>query len=107
MDDLASAKVITFILTRDRAASTAWYADVLGLPVVAADDGFASVLDLHGTLLRITQIDITIEACYLQLTQLVLSFTHDVRHTLRCLQRSRAIRHNHIFSGNEHRYLTT
>jgi catechol 2,3-dioxygenase-like lactoylglutathione lyase family enzyme len=57
MDDLASAKVITFIQTRDRTASTAWYADVLGLPLVAADDGFASVLDLNGTLLRITQID--------------------------------------------------
>ena len=57
MDDLASAKVITFILTRDRKASTAWYADVLGLPVTVADDGFASVLDLNGTALRITQID--------------------------------------------------
>ncbi|MDO9472062.1 MAG: VOC family protein [Caulobacter sp.] len=57
MDGLANAKVITFILTRDRAASTTWYAEVLGLPVVAADDGFASVLDLNGTLLRITQID--------------------------------------------------
>jgi catechol 2,3-dioxygenase-like lactoylglutathione lyase family enzyme len=57
MDGLASARVITFILTRDRAASTAWYRDVLGLPVTVADDGFASVLDLNGTLLRITQID--------------------------------------------------
>jgi catechol 2,3-dioxygenase-like lactoylglutathione lyase family enzyme len=57
MDSLASAKVITFILTRDRAASTAWYRDVLGLPVAVADDGFASVLDLNGSLLRITQID--------------------------------------------------
>jgi catechol 2,3-dioxygenase-like lactoylglutathione lyase family enzyme len=57
MDGLASAKVITFILTRDRAASTAWYRDVLGLPVVVADDGFASVLDLNGSLLRITQIE--------------------------------------------------
>jgi len=57
MDGLSSAKVITFILTRDRPASTAWYAEVLGLPVVVADDGFASVLDLNGALLRITQID--------------------------------------------------
>ncbi len=57
MDGLVNAKVITFILTRDRSASMAWYAEVLGLPVVAADDGFASVLDLNGALLRITQID--------------------------------------------------
>lgn len=56
MDGLASAKAITFILTRDREASKAWYANVLGLPVVG-DDGFASVLDLNGTVLRITQID--------------------------------------------------
>ena len=57
MEGLASAKVITFIQTRDRAAAKAWYAGVLGLPVVTEDDGFASVLDLNGTLLRITQID--------------------------------------------------
>ena len=53
---VASAKVITFVLTRDRAASTAWYTDTLGLPP-ASDDGFASVLDMNGTILRITQID--------------------------------------------------
>lgn len=53
---LASARVVTFVLTRDREASKAFYTATLGLPLVA-DDPFASVLDLNGTILRITQID--------------------------------------------------
>lgn len=56
MAGLASAKVVTFVLTRDRAASKAWYTGVLGLPLTL-DDPFASVLDMNGTILRITQID--------------------------------------------------
>ncbi|MDO9222272.1 MAG: VOC family protein [Caulobacter sp.] len=56
MGGLASAKVVTFILTRDRAASRAWYTGVLGLDG-GADDAFASVLALNGAILRITQID--------------------------------------------------
>lgn len=56
MGGLASAKVVTFVLTRDRAASKAWYTGVLGLEP-GVDDAFASVLDMNGTILRITQID--------------------------------------------------
>ena len=56
MGDLASARVVTFVLTRDRAAAKAWYTGVLGLPLVL-DDMFASVLDMNGTILRITQIE--------------------------------------------------
>lgn len=56
MAGLASARVVTFVLTRDREASTAFYTATLGLPLVA-DDPFASVLDMNGTILRITQID--------------------------------------------------
>ncbi|MDP2260329.1 MAG: VOC family protein [Caulobacter sp.] len=56
MDGLASAKVVTFILTGDRAASKAWYMDVLGLPLIA-DDPFASVLTMNGAVLRIVHID--------------------------------------------------
>lgn len=56
MDGLATAKVVTFVLTRDREACKAWYTGTLGLPLVV-DDPFASVLDMNGTILRITQID--------------------------------------------------
>lgn len=56
MSGLASARVVTFVLTRDREASKAWYTSVLGLPLTG-DDGFASVLDMNGTILRITQIE--------------------------------------------------
>lgn len=50
------AKVITFIHTRDREKSKAFYRDVLGFKVTS-DDDFASVLDLNGIALRITHID--------------------------------------------------
>ena len=56
MSGLASARVVTFVLTRDREASKAWYTSVLGLPLTG-DDGFATVLDMNGTILRITQIE--------------------------------------------------
>ena len=56
MSGLASARVVTFVLTRDREASKAFYTGVLGLPLTG-DDGFATVLDMNGTILRITQIE--------------------------------------------------
>ena len=43
-------------LTRDRAASKAWYMQSLGLPLAEEDD-YGCALDMNGTLLRITQID--------------------------------------------------
>ena len=51
----ASAKVVTFIHTRDRARARAFYAGTLGF-AVTADDHFACVLDLNGIGLRITHI---------------------------------------------------
>ncbi|MDX2235251.1 MAG: VOC family protein [Hyphomonadaceae bacterium] len=51
----AAADVVTFILTRDRAASTAWYRDTLGLPA-PSEDGFATVFALPRCTLRITEI---------------------------------------------------
>ena len=56
MNDLASAGVVTHILTRDRAASKAWYMQSLGLPLAEEDD-YGCALDMNGPLLRITQID--------------------------------------------------
>jgi catechol 2,3-dioxygenase-like lactoylglutathione lyase family enzyme len=55
MSALQGATPITFIHARDRTVSVAFYRDVLGLPVTK-DDGFATVLDLAGVALRITEI---------------------------------------------------
>lgn len=49
------ASAISFILTRDRAVSDAFYRDVLGLTPLG-DDGFAAVFDLNGSQLRITHV---------------------------------------------------
>ncbi len=51
----ASAKVVTFIHTRDRERAKAFYHGALGFPLIA-DDAFACVLDAHGAPLRITHI---------------------------------------------------
>ncbi len=55
MVSIAQARPVTFILTRDRAVSEAFYEDVLGL-AAPVDDGFAAVFDLGGATLRITHI---------------------------------------------------
>lgn len=52
---LAGYKAVSFIFTRDRKAAEAYYRNVLGLPFLV-DDGFASVFDLVGAPLRITEI---------------------------------------------------
>lgn len=49
------AQVITFIHTRDRDASKAFYVDVLGFEL-KSEDGFAAIVDLNGISLRITHI---------------------------------------------------
>lgn len=51
----AEATAVSFILTRDRAGSDAFYRDVIGLPFVV-DDGFGAVFDLNGSTLRITHV---------------------------------------------------
>lgn len=56
MSIAASANVITFIHTRDRAKAKAFYGETLGFEF-AGDDAFASVFNLNGARLRITQID--------------------------------------------------
>lgn len=47
---------IAFLATTDPAQSRAFYQDALGLDFVA-DDGFALVFDLAGTMLRIARVD--------------------------------------------------
>ncbi len=52
---LASAKAVTFIMTRNRAVAEVYYSGTLGLTRLPGDD-FAAVYDLAGTILRITEI---------------------------------------------------
>jgi catechol 2,3-dioxygenase-like lactoylglutathione lyase family enzyme len=51
----ASAKVMTFIVTRDRAKARAFYGGLLGFRQIGEDD-FALVFDLNGTTLRISTV---------------------------------------------------
>ena len=51
---LASAKAMTFIVTRDRTKAIVFYRDVLGFKFVSEDD-FAAVFDMDGTMLRISE----------------------------------------------------
>jgi catechol 2,3-dioxygenase-like lactoylglutathione lyase family enzyme len=51
----ASAKVGTFIATRDRAKAKEFYGGVLGFPQVHEDE-FAVVFDLNGTKLRVSTV---------------------------------------------------
>lgn len=52
---LADAPPIAFIVTRDRAASEAFYGGTLGLRRLPGDD-FAAIFDLAGTKLRLTEV---------------------------------------------------
>jgi catechol 2,3-dioxygenase-like lactoylglutathione lyase family enzyme len=52
---LGSAKVGTFLCTRDRATAKAFYGGTLGFPL-KYDDEYAVVFDLNGTNLRISPI---------------------------------------------------
>jgi catechol 2,3-dioxygenase-like lactoylglutathione lyase family enzyme len=49
------AKAVTFIVTRDREGSKAFYRDVLGFKI-SHEDQFAAVFDLNGTSLRISTV---------------------------------------------------
>ncbi len=50
------AKAVTFIVTRDRARSKAFYGGTLGF-TLAHEDDFAAVFDLNGTALRISTVE--------------------------------------------------
>ena len=53
---LGTAPPIVFVSTIDPDRARAFYEDVLGLRFVA-DEGFALVFDLQGTMLRVTRVD--------------------------------------------------
>ena len=50
------AKTMTFLVTADRAAAKRFYTGVLGFAVRAEDD-FAVVFDLNGTMLRMATVE--------------------------------------------------
>ncbi len=50
-----SAKAVTFLITRDRQKSKAFYHEILGFNMTA-EDHFAAVFDLNGTMLRISTV---------------------------------------------------
>lgn len=52
---LASAKAVTFVVTRDRQKAIAFYRDTLGFPLTEEND-FAAVFDLNGTMLRVSTV---------------------------------------------------
>ena len=52
---LHDAELVAFVPATDLVRAAAFYGDVLGLRIVH-DDGFAVVLDAHGTTVRITQV---------------------------------------------------
>ena len=51
----ASAKTMSFVITRDREKARRFYGDVLGFKHVS-EDNFALVYDMNGTMLRITTL---------------------------------------------------
>lgn len=52
---IATAKTISFIVTRDRPKALAFYSGVLGFALTSEDE-FAAVLDMNGTMLRISTV---------------------------------------------------
>ncbi|HXJ91549.1 MAG TPA: VOC family protein [Terriglobia bacterium] len=52
---LGSAKLMTFVPTRDAPSAKAFYAAVLGLRLVS-EDPFALVFDANGIMLRVTNV---------------------------------------------------
>jgi catechol 2,3-dioxygenase-like lactoylglutathione lyase family enzyme len=52
----ASAKAMSFIVTRDRAKAKSFYGGTLGF-TQTSDDPFAAVFDLNGTMLRISTVE--------------------------------------------------
>ena len=63
MTHLSDADLVAFVATTDTARARAFYEGVLGLPVLD-DDGFACVVDAHGTTVRITAVPERAAAAY-------------------------------------------
>jgi catechol 2,3-dioxygenase-like lactoylglutathione lyase family enzyme len=75
---LASSDLVAFVATTDLQRARAFYAGVLGLPVVA-EDPFACTLDAHGTHIRLTPVDEAVVAPYTVLGWSVADISATVR----------------------------
>jgi catechol 2,3-dioxygenase-like lactoylglutathione lyase family enzyme len=73
-----SSKLIAFAATKDMAAAKAFYAGVLGLPLLS-EDHFALVFDAFGTMLRVTAVETPSVAPYTVLGWEVTDITAAVR----------------------------
>jgi len=60
---LADADLVAFVATTDTARAREFYEGVLGLTVID-DDGFACVVEAHGTTVRITAVPERAAAAY-------------------------------------------
>ena len=63
MTHLGDADLVAFVATTDASRARAFYEGVLGLTVLD-DDGFACVVDAHGTTVRITTVAEKAPAAY-------------------------------------------
>ena len=63
MTGLADADLVAFVATTDTARAREFYEGVLGLTVID-DDGFACVVEAHGTTVRITAVPERAPAAY-------------------------------------------
>jgi catechol 2,3-dioxygenase-like lactoylglutathione lyase family enzyme len=52
---LGSTNIVAFVPTKDREQSRAFYQDILG-PRFVKDDGFATVMDANGIMVRIAKV---------------------------------------------------
>ena len=58
---LGASEVMAFVATKDAAKARQFYEGILGLRFVA-DEQFALVFDLHGTMLRVQKVDSVVVA---------------------------------------------
>ena len=56
MDVLSQSELVGFVSTTDLDAATAFYGEILGLPLLERNE-FACVFDANGTQLRVTKLD--------------------------------------------------
>jgi catechol 2,3-dioxygenase-like lactoylglutathione lyase family enzyme len=78
----ASSKLIAFAATQNMAAAKAFYAGVLGLPLMS-EDSFALVFDAFGTMLRVVAVQTPAIAPYTVLGWEVADITAAVQELLK------------------------
>jgi catechol 2,3-dioxygenase-like lactoylglutathione lyase family enzyme len=101
MGILETAQPAVVICTRDRARATAFYRDVLGLPLIS-DDQFAAVFRSGGTTLRVSTVP-----DFEPHGHTMLGFrVSDVRETVRALKAAGASFDRHLEAQDEELILT-